>query len=496
MIKPKSKIVIYEPKLFYRSLIVDILEREECEIFVSENLKSLVASIYEFSPDLILINLVGLEDKDVEFLMALKKSFPTLPVIALVDADKKELVVKYVRTGVFDCVAKPILKEELILAVKKAEEFTYYKKEEVARLNRLKKLAHGSEKIYHFMKSRRDIKMPLNYPGDKLVQSILDSISIVLDAEKVSISWLDTKKKTYQVIACAGHCVDIKMFKPRAVGEGIIGYVANNRETIYVKDIGKDKRFNVSSFKDQYKSGSFLCGPIIIADEVAAVLSVSDRKDGKPFSEEDFFVFKTFLVQITYAIETGLMIGTLEANNSKLKIYKDIAEHIVNLVEAGDILKNILQTVSQYFNAKAACLYIMDENREYLINEGWYGMDFKEKVSFLDSHNQLLTKIHNSKDKEIAKLLTILTNHTGLGNFFTIPIKLKDFPLGFLLVVNMKEDVVDEVMLDDISKLVSVAFKNNWLYKNLCIIADELVKTNKDLEELNKNKLLREVKCV
>lgn len=466
---PKGKVIIYEPKIFYRSLIVDILENEQNEVFVSENLKSLAASIYEFSPDLVLINLVELKDKDAEFLMALKKSFPTLPVIALVDADKKELVVKYVRAGVFDCIAKPIIKEELLLAVKKAEEFTYYKKEETTRLNRLKKLAHGSEKMYHFIKNRSEIKIPFNYPGDKLVQSILDSMSIVLDAEKVSISWLDTKKQTYQVIACAGHCVDIKMFKPRAVGEGFIGYVAINKEAIYVKDIGKDKRFNASSFKDQYKSGSFLCGPIVMAGDVVAVLSVSDRKDGKAFSEEDFLVFKTFLVQITYAIESGLMIGTLEANNAKLKIYKEIADHIVNLVEAGDILKTILQTISQYFNAKAACLYIIDENREYLINEGCYGIDFKEKVSFLDSHNQLLTKVHNSKDKEIAKLLSILTTNTELGNFYTIPIKLKNFPLGFLLVVNMKEDVVDEVVLDDISKLVSVAFKNNWLYKNLCI---------------------------
>lgn len=481
----QAKVVIYEPKTFFRALIADLLEREGHEVLVSENIKSLAASIYEFNPEVILVELSELKERDNEFLMALKKSFPTLPVICLVDAEKKELVVRYLRAGVFDCVSKPIIKEELLISVKKAMEFSYYQKEESQRLNKLKRLAHGSEKLLSLFQ-KNSIKIPLNHPGDKLIQSILDSISLVLEAEKVSLSWLDRNKNTYQVIASAGHKLDRSEFKPRVIGEGIVGYVAYHKDAVYVEDMTKDKRFKTSSFKEQYKSNSFMCGPIMFADEVAAVLSVSDKKDGKSFSEEDFLLFKTFLMQINYALEGSLMIKTLEAHNEKLRIYKEIAEHIVNLVEGGDIINNILQTIAAHFNAKGTALFIIDENKEFFINEGSTGLKFREKVTFTEAQELFLSQNLTDKNKIALKLAKLFLKDVEIEKFISAPIKLKNFPLGFLFLVNYAVDEGDSSLVEDITELVSVAFKNNWLYKNLCVVADELVKANRELEVLSK----------
>lgn len=490
MRKNPPKIVIYEPKTFFRALIADVLEREGYEVFVNENVKAVVSLIYESDPDVFLLDLSELKDRDIEFLMALKKSFPNLPLISLIDAEKKELVVRYLRAGVFDCVSKPIIKEELIAAVKKALEFSNYRREESLRLGKLKRLAYGSEKILGSLK-KNHIEIPLCYPGDRLVQSILDSISLVLESEKVSVSWLDKEKETYQVIATAGHNLDRKSFKPRKIGEGVVGYVAYHKEAVHVEDIATDKRFKTSSFGEQYKSSSFMCGPIIFSDEVVAVLSVSDKKDGKPFNEEDFLLFKTFLMQIMYAIEGSLMIRALETKNQKLKIYNEIAEHMVNLVEGGDIINSILKTIMAHFQAKGVSLFIMDENKEFFVNEGSLGLKFKDKVVFTEAHETFLSNNLTEKNVEAVKLVKLLLKDAELKKFCSTPIKLKRFPLGFLLVVNYTSTHEDSGLMEDITGLVSVAFKNNWLYKNLCVVADELVKANRELDGLTKRDKLK-----
>lgn len=479
------KVLVYERKTFYRLLMVEILEKEGYEVFSEETLKGVISTLYKESPDVFLVDLSELKERDTDFLMAVKKSFPTLPIITLVDAENKELVVRYLRAGVFDCISKPIIKEELLISVKNAIEFSQFRRGSNLPIDRLKRLAFGSEKILEIL-NERHIKVPLLHPGERLVQSILDAMSLVLEAEKVSLSWLDREKKTYQVIATAGHNVKNISFKPRKLGEGIVGYVALHKEPIHVVDIAKDKRFTASPFKEQYKSGSFLCGPILLSDEVIAVLSVSDKKDGNIFSEEDFLLFKTFLLQVTYAIESSLMIKTLEIHNQKLAIYKKIAEHIVNLVEGGDIIKNILKTLVEYFNGEGASLFIIDENKEFFVNEGAVGLPFKERVPFMPSSEVLLTQIFTKENKEVERLISQFISFPALTNFCSAPIKLKNFPLGFLLIANNAIEPEDKTILEDISSLVSIAFKNNWLYKNLCLITEELVRANRELEELNK----------
>jgi hypothetical protein len=322
-----------------------------------------------------------------------------------------------------------------------------------------------------------------------LIQSILDSIVIAFDAEKVSLSWLDKEKKKYYVVACAGYCIDIKLFKPRSIGEGIVGYVAHTKEAIYVPDISNNEKFKSSPFKDQYKSSSFMCGPVILNNEVVAVVSVSDRKIPKPYTEEDFILFKSFIAQISFALESSFMISFLETSFRRLNIYKEISSLIVDMVDTGDILNKILVSITKYLNAEGSALYVMDENKENFLLEAKGFLNFKEKFVYHELLEKLLSGPQDSRSsKALFNAVSKFIENGLIRNFVSFPIFMKNFPLGFLLFINLSEkEDVDYDAMHDICKLISVAFKNNWLYKNLCITADELVRVNRELEEANKN---------
>ncbi|MCX7770719.1 MAG: GAF domain-containing protein [Proteobacteria bacterium] len=484
----QGKILIYDKEIFYSTLIEDILHAEKYQVIKASKPGELTKFIEKYEPHVVICDVSELGDGDLILLGTIKKTYPTLPIISIVSSERKELVVRYIRAGVFDCIEKPIIKEELILSVKKAIEFTLYKNEEIERLSKIHKIAKGTETL--LKASRKSLpEIPLNYPGSMLIQSILDSIVIAFDAEKVSLSWLDREKKKYYVVACAGYCMDIKLFKPRSIGEGIVGYVANTKEPIYVPDISKDERFNSSPFKDQYKSSSFMCGPVVLNNEVVAVVSVSDRKIPKPYNEEDFILFKSFIAQISFALESSYMISFLEASLRRVNIYKEISSLIVDIVDTGDILNKILSSVSKYLNAEGCALYVIDENKENFLLEAKSGLNFKEKFVFHELLGKLLSSSQDHRSsRALFNAITKFIDNFNIKNFLSFPIYMKNFPLGFLLFINLSSiEDVDFDTMQDICKLISVAFKNNWLYKNLCITADELVRVNKELEEANKS---------
>lgn len=481
-------VLVYDSEFFYSTYIEDVLHGERYRVIKASIINEIPELIKNASPYVVLCDVSELNDGDLEFLGMIKKNFPTLPVISIVSSDKKESVVRYIKAGVFDCIEKPIIKEELILSVRKAIEFTIYKREEIERVSKIKKIVKGTETLIQASRKRLP-KLPLKYPGSMLIQSILDSIVIAFDAEKVSLSWLDREKGKYYVVACAGYCMDIKLFKPRSIGEGIVGYVANTKEAIYVPDISMDERFKTSPFKDQYKSSSFMCGPVILNNEVVAIVSVSDRKIPKPYTEEDFILFKSFIAQISFAIESTHMISFLEASFRRLNIYKEISSLIVDMVDTGDILNKILVSLTRYLNAQGSALYVIDENKDNFILEAKSFLQFKEKFIYHELLEKLLNSPQDHKSsKALFNAVSKFVDDALIKNFISFPVYMRNFPLGFLLFINLSDkESIDYDTMQDICKLISVALKNNWLYKNLCITADELVRVNRELEEANKN---------
>ncbi len=481
-----KRILIYHPKVFYRTFIGDLLKKEgiDCEAFESVNL--LLKSMSENTPQGIIVDVEELGDKDLAFIEFVRKKFPQVAVIVVIGGEKREYASRYLKMGAIDCIEKPIKKEELLSAVRKISNIEKQRKENInPSVERLMALSETTERLSKI--ARKKIPIKLSYPQSELVQSILDTILMLFNAEKVSLSWLDMDKRKYYVIACSGLCEDISRLKPKAMGEGIIGYVADKKEAVLVKDISRDVRFSESPYKRQYKSGSFMCGPIFLDGDVVATISVSDKKDRSHFTEEDLFLFKSFLNQLSYVFKTNLLMEELEKNTKRFELYYELSDHIINLVESNEILSNLISSVLKHFLAEGGAIYIIDENREFIVKESSLGLRFKERVQFYEHVSEFLSQIQISlNSKDLTRLIETLFLEEKISNAITIPIFLKSFPLGFLVIINSRLKDFDENMLMDLSRLFSVAIKNDWLYKNLNKTVDELVETNKKLTLLMK----------
>jgi HD-GYP domain-containing protein (c-di-GMP phosphodiesterase class II) len=138
-----------------------------------------------------------------------------------------------------------------------------------------------------------------------------------INAEKGSLMLINEQKELY-ILAARG--IDIQLIKTYRVkiGEGIAGIVAESRKPVLVEDIEKDDRF-MKGKRDRYVTRSFISCPIISKNRLLGVLNINDKKDAKPFSDDEFALMKIITNQAAVAFENAFLMTQLKAKAFELE---------------------------------------------------------------------------------------------------------------------------------------------------------------------------------
>jgi len=117
------------------------------------------------------------------------------------------------------------------------------------------------------------------------------------------------------------------------IGKGIAGWVAKTGKSILIPDAYKDPRFDPSFDKRSgYVTRSILCVPMIYKNKIIGVMNVLNRKDGKPFTENDMRLFTIFASQAALSVENArLLYAAIEKErlDKELQVASDIQKLII-----------------------------------------------------------------------------------------------------------------------------------------------------------------------
>jgi len=117
------------------------------------------------------------------------------------------------------------------------------------------------------------------------------------------------------------------------IGQGISGWVAEHGRPILIPDAYADSRFDPSFDKRLgFKTKSYLCVPLTYKAKIIGVMTVLNRLDGLPFSENDKDLLETFATQAALAIEnTSLLKDVLEKERleKELQVAAEIQKRII-----------------------------------------------------------------------------------------------------------------------------------------------------------------------
>ena len=139
-----------------------------------------------------------------------------------------------------------------------------------------------------------------------LLQIILESATRLSEGEASSLLLLRPENnKLYFEIALGSKGPEVQKFSLN-LGEGIAGWVAQNNRSLVVNDVDQDQRFQSDIGRQiGFDTRSILAVPMRIRDRCVGVIEMINKRDGKPFDEDDRQWLEIFATQAALAIQNA-----------------------------------------------------------------------------------------------------------------------------------------------------------------------------------------------
>lgn len=123
-------------------------------------------------------------------------------------------------------------------------------------------------------------------------------------------------------------------------GEGIAGWVAENRKPAIVNDPVHDPRWaQKADITSQFNTKAILAVPMLFKDRLVGVMEAINRADGSPFTEADAHMLETFADQAAVAIENARLFESIRQEREKMStILGEMSEGALLLDPSGKIV--------------------------------------------------------------------------------------------------------------------------------------------------------------
>ncbi|MBI5730427.1 MAG: GAF domain-containing sensor histidine kinase [Ignavibacteriales bacterium] len=163
----------------------------------------------------------------------------------------------------------------------------------------------------------------------EVLKNIVNVAVDLTNADRGTLYLVDNnRKEIWSMIAMGAETIEIRL----KIGEGLAGYVAKSGETINIKNVGRDSRFQ--SNYDQvtsYKTKNMICFPIKNnKSEIVGVLQLLNNRTGE-FTDRDEKFLIALSIHAAIAINNALMLQKQISVNEELKIAKQEAEKFAML---------------------------------------------------------------------------------------------------------------------------------------------------------------------
>jgi two-component system, NtrC family, sensor histidine kinase KinB len=174
----------------------------------------------------------------------------------------------------------------------------------------------------------------------ELLETVMRLASEVVRSEAASLLLMDqaTGELYFDVAigSSGGALQQIRLKK----GEGIAGWVAENKKPALVSDVATDPRWTQKADKStQFQTKTILAVPMLVKDKLVGVMEVINRVDGSPFTDTDMAVLETFAAQAAVAIENARLFESIRQEKEKMStILGEMSEGALLLEPSGRIV--------------------------------------------------------------------------------------------------------------------------------------------------------------
>lgn len=217
---------------------------------------------------------------------------------------------------------------------------------------------------------------------DDILNTLMEKAMAVSQAQIGSIYMVESEKKRFRVIASKGLPTGLKKNSYININESLAQHVVSDTKPLLVQDIETDSRTKKPN-DPHYGPPSFLSMPVLVQDDLIAILNLSRKETNQVFDSNDEDICSIMIGEIGFALENT------QLHSQVVEQKKDLQERAVKLATIKDQLQR--EIIERQLVEKA--LRGSDEKYRAIletIEEGYFEVDLAGNLTFL---NDSLCKI-------------------------------------------------------------------------------------------------------
>ena len=147
----------------------------------------------------------------------------------------------------------------------------------------------------------------------EILNTIIDKISELLQPSNWSLLLIDeeTNDLKFEIVVGEGSekIKDVRL----KMGEGIAGWVAQEKKPLLVPDVAKDPRFSKKADRaSKFTTKSIICVPLATRGKCLGAIELINKVEEGSFGEEDLLVLTTLADYTAIAIENAMFLRKVQ----------------------------------------------------------------------------------------------------------------------------------------------------------------------------------------
>ncbi|MES0489173.1 MAG: GAF domain-containing SpoIIE family protein phosphatase [Leptospirales bacterium] len=317
---------------------------------------------------------------------------------------------------------------------------------------------------------------------DHLLPIIMISARDLLEAEASSLFLIDQKHNSlFCEVAIGEKGKIIKKFLKLENGEGIAGWVAQEKKSLLIEDAYEDHRFDSTwDKKSGFTTKSIICIPLYLKNTIIGTLEVINKVGGSVFNEADRTLLEHLGNLAAVALDNAKTHDSLRVKIRELSLLTDFERKVALGWGTDRLIQWVIAQVIDVVEAQGGSVMIFDEgNRNLLINAsaGFIAnqVTFGENIPFesgiigISSAEKRAVLIKNIHADARCKGQPVLAYESS--SMICAPLLWQDDIFGFI-VVNEKSDgylfTRDDVSsVRGIAERLSMVLKTSNMFKQM-----------------------------
>ncbi len=203
-----------------------------------------------------------------------------------------------------------------------------------------------------------------------LLQEILETAILLADAHGASLILADEFRGDLYIAASRHLPPQIVKDTRINMGEGIAGWVAENREPLLVIGPVEEGRYP-HFYAKPAQIGSAICVPLIPPatdpqTPVAGVLIVSRRTGAPPLSQDELHLLLALSAQAAIALQNARQYQQMQRRAAQLQNLIEISREMATSLNIDQVLLQIMEHAVQLLRAQSGSLLLIDEETQEL----------------------------------------------------------------------------------------------------------------------------------